>query len=41
VDGEIAQLRRATAEIRRRIAGRDEGVTDVEERTATIAQIEE
>jgi hypothetical protein len=41
VDGEIAQLGRATAEIRRRIADRDEGVTDVAERTATIAQIEE
>jgi hypothetical protein len=41
VEEEIDQARRASAEFRRRIGERAEGATDLEDRSAAIAQAEE
>ena len=41
VEEEIDQARRAAAEFRRRIGDRDEGATDMEDRSAAITQAEE
>jgi hypothetical protein len=41
LEEEIDQTRRAAAEFRQWIGGRSEGATDVEDRSAAIAQVEE